>query len=189
MHSMMASPRPHVPASDSVELARWLSLIVAVATVMAAMSVALDLTADQNRPLVLGLSLLGLPLAAGLRRWGGRLPAAWFAWALLPGLMAQLAAGIYLSGEIANPANTFFLLAILYSAYFFGRATALAHLLLAGALYGAALLAIGGPLAASLDRWAFTIGVAVLIGGVVAALRDGLVERAATDPLTGVLNR
>ncbi|WP_187368966.1 GGDEF domain-containing protein [Baekduia soli] len=169
-------------------LARWFALMVGVASAMTGVSLLADLTPDAHRGVELVLTLCGALTAAVVGRFGRRRPAAWFVWFAVPAVVAMVSAGVYLSGDPGNPGASFFVAGAVYSAYFFPVRVAAAHLALAGLLLGAALVAIASPEAA-LDRWMFTMGIAVLIGWVISVLRDQLLDRAATDPLTGVLNR
>ena len=172
----------------SAPLASWFALMVTVACAMTGVSLLADLTPDAHRGLELWLTASGALSAVIVHRFGARARLVWFAWFAVPTVVVQVSLGILLSGDAGNPGSIFFVAIAVYSAYFFRHGVAIAHLTLGALLYGAALLAIG-PLRAALDQWMFTVGMASLTCWVVGVLRDQLVSRAATDGLTGVLNR
>jgi diguanylate cyclase (GGDEF)-like protein len=98
-----------------------------------------------------------------------------------------------------NPRHTgneaYYLLIVLYSAYFFTRPRAIFQIGLVIAAYGVVTFlrvhnGSAGP------RWLNLSGVLFVVGGVVMMLRsrvenliDSLNQMALTDPLTGLLNR
>jgi diguanylate cyclase (GGDEF)-like protein len=89
----------------------------------------------------------------------------------------------------------YYLWVTLYAAYYLGRWVTAAHVVFIAAAYAATLVAIDpGPIGPS--RWLTTIGLAIGAAVVVRLLSeriDRLVAElrhaAATDPLTGLLNR
>ena len=99
------------------------------------------------------------------------------------------------NGGAAGGDEMYYLWVTLYAAYYFGRWATAAHLGLMAAAYTTTLIAIDpGPIGPS--RWLTTIGLATGSAVVVRLLServDRLVAElrhaAATDPLTGLLNR
>jgi diguanylate cyclase (GGDEF)-like protein len=98
-------------------------------------------------------------------------------------------------GGAAGGDEMYYLWVTLYAAYFLGRWATAAHIGLMGLAYTATLIAIDpGPIGPS--RWLTTMGLAAG-SAVVVRLLSERVERlvaelrhaAATDPLTGLLNR
>ena len=98
-------------------------------------------------------------------------------------------------GGAAGGDEMYYLWVVLYAAYYLGRWATAAQVAIIGAAYPAALVVIDpGPIATS--RWLTTVGLAVGSACVVRVLSER-VERlvaelrlaAATDPLTGLLNR
>jgi diguanylate cyclase (GGDEF)-like protein len=98
-------------------------------------------------------------------------------------------------GGAAGGDEMYYLWVTLYAAHYLGRWATAAHLSLMAAAYTAALVAIDpGPIGPS--RWLTTMGLAAG-SAVVVRLLSERVERlvaelrhaAATDPLTGLLNR
>jgi diguanylate cyclase (GGDEF)-like protein len=98
-------------------------------------------------------------------------------------------------GGAAGGDEMYYLWVTLYAAYYLGRWATAAHLALMASAYTAALVAIDpGPIGPS--RWLTTVGLATGSAVVVRLLAER-VERlvaelrhaAATDPLTGLLNR
>jgi diguanylate cyclase (GGDEF)-like protein len=98
-------------------------------------------------------------------------------------------------GGAAGGDEMYYLWVTLFAAYFLGRWATAAHLALMAAAYSATLIAIDpGPIGPS--RWLTTIGLATG-SAVVVRLLSERIERlvselrhaAATDPLTGLLNR
>jgi diguanylate cyclase (GGDEF)-like protein len=175
------------PSGKNAAMARAYGLMVGVGALLATFSLVLDLTPDENRGIVLALSVAAIPLA--LLTYLLPPPPEWFFAAIAaPSTLAYLAFALYLGGDASNPGLTYFIPAMVYCFYFFPRRVAYAHLALCGALLGAALFAMAGP-GEALDRWLLTIGPAVVTGTIVAGLRDRLRQHARSDWLTGVANR
>jgi diguanylate cyclase (GGDEF)-like protein len=167
---------------------RWFSRLVVLGVTVTMFSLAVDLTPDANRTMLLWTTPIGYVAAAVLALLAHRIAPWMLAGIAVPAGVLQIAGGVVASGDPANPAAAFFIAVLLYSAYLFTWPVLLAHLALAGAAYGGALLAVTTP-AEALDRWMFLITTVGLSAMVVARLRDRLVAQAETDPLTGVLNR
>jgi diguanylate cyclase (GGDEF)-like protein len=98
-------------------------------------------------------------------------------------------------GGAAGGDEMYYLWVTLYAAYYLGRLGTAVHVAFVAAAYTVTLIAIDpGPIAVS--RWLTTIGLAVGSAVVVRLLAEQI-ERlvaelrhaAATDPLTGLLNR
>lgn len=175
-------------ASEREAAGRWFALMLAAGALLCGSSLALDLTPDVQRGLGLASTALALLAAGVVHLTRRRIALTSLGRFAVPAVIVQLAAGIHTSGDDANPAAAFFVAAAAYSAFFFAWRVLAAHLLLAGAAYAVALLSLTS-FPAALDRWMFTIGMAVLTGGVVARLRLRLVRDARTDWLTRVGNR
>jgi diguanylate cyclase (GGDEF)-like protein len=137
-------------------------------------------------------------LTAILLTVGERLPG----WAiqLLPAAgTVMVSFGLLFNGErlggAAGGDEMYYLWVTLYAAYYLGRWATAAHVVFIAAAYAATLVAIDpGPIGAS--RWLTTVGMAAGSAVVVRVLSeriDRLVAElrlaAATDPLTGLLNR
>ena len=137
-------------------------------------------------------------LTAILLILGERLPF-WTVHLWVAGGTAIVSFGLLFNGErnggAAGGDEMYYLWVTLYAAYFLGRWATAAHIGLMGAAYTATLIAIDpGPIGPS--RWLTTMGLAAG-SAVVVRLLSERVERlvaelrhaAATDPLTGLLNR
>jgi diguanylate cyclase (GGDEF)-like protein len=137
-------------------------------------------------------------LTALLLTVGERLPF-WTVHLWVAGGTACVSFGLLFNGErqggAAGGDEMYYLWVTLYAAYFLGRWATAAHLGLIAAAYTATLVAIDpGPIGPS--RWLTTVGLAAG-SAVVVRLLSERIERlvgelrhaAATDPLTGLLNR
>jgi diguanylate cyclase (GGDEF)-like protein len=157
---------PHQPQVDETGLA-------AVAAIAAVLGAALAACGERIRPwgmqaaFACGTGLVSLALLFNGERDGGK----------------------------AGGDEMYYLWVALYAAYHFSRTATALHVALIGVAYAVTLWAIDpGPIATS--RWLTTVGLAVGSVVVVIMLRER-VERllrelrraAATDPLTGLLNR
>ena len=140
----------------------------------------------------------GALLTAILLIFGDRLPG-WTVHLWTAGGTAIVSFGLLFNGErhggAAGGDEMYYLWVTLYAAYYLGRWATAAHLGLMAAAYTATLVVIDpGPIGPS--RWLTTIGLATG-SAVVVRLLSERVERlvaelrlaAATDPLTGLLNR
>lgn len=140
----------------------------------------------------------GVLLTAILLIAGERLPG-WTVHLWTAAGTAVVSFGLLFNGERlggdAGGDEMYYLWVTLYAAYYLGRWATAAHLGLMAAAYTATLVAIDpGPIGPS--RWLTTIGLATG-SAVVVRLLSERVERlvaelrlaAATDPLTGLLNR
>ena len=106
----------------------------------------------------------------------------------MPAVTAQLAIGIWLSEDPANPGGMVFIAALFYSFYFFPKRVAYIQLVQSMAGYMGALLLVDN-VAGAVDRWMFTFVIGSIIGFVASQLRERLERQAATDWLTRALNR
>jgi diguanylate cyclase (GGDEF)-like protein len=168
-------------------MARVLALMGGIGTALACVSIAFNLTPDQNRGIAFAVCAVGIPIA--LATWF--LPPAppwFFAWIGVPFLLAQLTLGMLLCGSPSNPAVTYFIGAAVYSFYFFPRSIACFHLATIGVMFGGALLMLA-PTVEAIDRWMLTLGPGAAMGFLVAHLRDRLADQARADWLTGARNR
>jgi diguanylate cyclase (GGDEF)-like protein len=140
----------------------------------------------------------GTLVTATLLIFGERLPG-WTVHLWTAGGTAVVSFGLLFNGErhggAAGGDEMYYLWVTLYAAYYLSRWATAAHLGLMAAAYTATLVAIDpGPIGPS--RWLTTMGLATG-SAVVVRLLSERVERlvaelrhaAATDPLTGVLNR
>jgi diguanylate cyclase (GGDEF)-like protein len=140
----------------------------------------------------------GALLTAILLIAGERLPR-WTVHLWTAGGTALVSFGLLFNGErqggAAGGDEMYYLWVTLYAAYYLGRWATAAHIGLMAAAYTATLVAIDpGPIGPS--RWLTTVGLATG-SAVVVRLLSERVERlvaelrhaAATDPLTGLLNR
>jgi diguanylate cyclase (GGDEF)-like protein len=140
----------------------------------------------------------GALLTAILLTVGERLPR-WTVHLWTAGGTALVSFGLLFNGErnggAAGGDEMYYLWVTLYAAYYLGRWATAAHLGLVAAAYTATLVAIDpGPIGPS--RFLTTVGLATG-SSVVVRLLSERVERlvaelrhaAATDPLTGLLNR
>ena len=169
-------------------MAHAFAAMIAFGALLACASLIANLTPDANHGWVLALTAGGFPTAFIAWRFPGTVTKPMVAWVLLPGVLAELTLGIWLSGDATNPATGFYGPLILFSAYYMPRRVAVWHLLWFSLIYGAAMFSLAGPDEA-LDRWMFGVGMATLSAGVVAHLRDRLHLQAQRDWLTGVANR
>ena len=140
----------------------------------------------------------GALLTAILLTVGARLPA-WTVHLWPAAGTAMVSFGLLFNGErhggAAGGDEMYYLWVTLYAAYFLGRWATAAHVGLMAAAYTTMLVAIDpGPIGPS--RWLTTMGLATG-SAIVVRLLSERVERllaelrlaAATDPLTGLLNR
>ena len=140
----------------------------------------------------------GTLLTAILLALGGRLPF-WTVHLWVAGGTAIVSFGLLFNGErhggAAGGDEMYYLWVTLYAAYYLSRWGTALHLALMASAYTATLVAIDpGPIGPS--RWLTTVGLATGSAIVVRLLServDRLVAElrhaAATDPLTGLLNR
>ena len=140
----------------------------------------------------------GTLLTALLLTVGERLPA-WSVQLLPAAGTVMVSFGLLFNGErlggAAGGDEMYYLWVTLYAAYYVGRWATAAHVAFIAAAYAATLVAIDpGPIGPS--RWLTTVGLAAGAAVVVRVLSeriDRLVAElrhaAATDPLTGLLNR
>jgi len=129
---------------------------------------------------------------------GSRLPG--WSYHVLPALgTVMVSFGLLFNGERAGGDaggdEMYYLWVVLFAAYYFGRAATAIQVAIIAIAYTATLVAIDpGPIGVS--RWLTTIGLAIG-SAVVVRLLSERVQRlvaelrlaAATDPLTGLLNR
>ena len=180
------------------QMARTAAALYSVASVITLLSVLLP---HQPQLDVTGLAYLTLgtgALTAVLLAAGDRLPGrAVHVWTALGTVFVTF--GLLFNGErdggAAGGDEMYYLWVVLYAAYYLGRAATAFQVAFIAACYTAALVAIDpGPIATS--RWLTTVGLAAG-SAVVVRLLSERVERlvaelrhaAATDPLTGLLNR
>jgi diguanylate cyclase (GGDEF)-like protein len=173
---------------DSRMLALWYAVMMGACALVCGISLALDLTPDAHRWIELSFIAGLLPFAVGIGFFGHRLPRAFYEWVAVPGVTAQLALGIWLSQDPANPGGMVFIAALFYSFYFFEKRIAYIQLVQSMAGYMGALLMVES-VAAAVDRWMFTFVIGGIIGFVASKLRERLERHAATDWLTRALNR
>jgi diguanylate cyclase (GGDEF)-like protein len=169
-------------------MAHAFAAMIAFGAVLATASLVSNLTPDDNHNWVLLLTVGGFPTAFVAWRFPATVTKSMVAWVLIPGVIAELTLGIWLSGDPTNPATGFYGPLILFSAYYMPRGVAVRHLLWFTLVYGVAMFTLAGPDEA-LDRWMFGVGMATLSAGVVAHLRVRLEAQAMVDWLTGVANR
>ncbi len=137
-------------------------------------------------------------LTAILLTLGERLPS-WTVHLWVAGGTAVVSFGLLFNGErhggAAGGDEMYYLWVTLYAAYYLGRWATAGHLCVMAAAYTATLVTIDpGPIGPS--RWLTTMGLATGSAVVVRLLSERvdllvaeLRHAAATDPLTGLLNR
>src|SRR4051794_7039608 len=109
---------------ESRLLALWYAVMMGACALVCGLSLALNLTPDAHRWIELSFVGLLLPFAVGIGFVGRRLPVAFFEWVAVPAVTAQLAIGIWLSEDPANPGGMVFIAALFYSFYFFPKRVA-----------------------------------------------------------------
>jgi len=142
---------------------------------------------------------LGAGLVTAILLLGGeRLPGwTFYAWTACGTVLVTF--GLVFNGErhggAAGGDEMYYLWVVLYAAHYFGRLATAVQVGVIAAAYTVALIVIDpGPIATS--RWLTTVGLAVGSAAVVRVLSERiellvgeLRLAAATDPLTGLLNR
>jgi diguanylate cyclase (GGDEF)-like protein len=134
--------------------------------------------------------LLGLAFLFENRRLPGwTFPAACY------GATVLIAAAIYFSDRVDSPYAYYFVLVVMFAAYFLRPTQLLFQTICIAVLYPVATTALGGG-EQSAQRFLLTIWSVIVVGLFIAILRrrmSGLIARlsdaARTDPLTGLLNR
>jgi diguanylate cyclase (GGDEF)-like protein len=179
-------------------MARRSAALFAAAAIVTAVALVLPHQPEVDAGGLVGVAAGAGAIAAVLLVVGERLPAWTFhVWpALGTGLIS---CAIVFNGErhggAAGGDEMYYVWVVLWSAYHLGRVATAVQVTLVGIAYTAVLVVVDpGPIASS--RWATTVGLAIgsalvvrLLSERVEALVAELREAAATDPLTGLLNR
>lgn len=177
-------------------------LMYVVASVVVAGSVLLPHPAAMNVTAIVAVSGAALLASGVIWLARDRLPAWFFHISTASGTVLTGLA-VYWSGEANSPYVWLILWVAVFSAYFFNLRQTLAHLALAGVVYGVVLAIHPAPDSTSETHWVMTMVVITLAAGVILNLvstrrrleadREGLlaetIELARTDPLTGLPNR
>ena len=166
----------------------WFAVMVGFCVLLCCVSLVLDLTPDDHRPVELVMAFGGWGIVAAAWAFRHRAGSRFLAVVAVPAIVLLTSAGLYLSGDPANPAPAFAIPMMVYSFFFFPRRVASVHLAFASVCFSVAML-LGPDRSTAADHLMFGLGTAALTGVVIARLRDRLVEQMRSDWLTGVLNR
>jgi two-component system cell cycle response regulator len=180
---------------DRGTMARTYTYLFGVGATLLVFSLALPHAPDRTLSVMVAVAVGAYAVAAGFLIGFDRLPMWTYRVAPLVGtIMVGLLA--YYGGQGAAPAYAFFFFwVVLAASYFYGQAIAAAHALLACAVYGFVILALGDvPLAAL--NWTVASGTLLVAAAVMAALRGQVAQLlgqlnavARTDSLTGLASR
>jgi diguanylate cyclase (GGDEF)-like protein len=180
---------------DRGTMARTYTYLFGIGATLLVISLALPHAPDRTLGVLVGVALGAYAVAAGFLVGFDRLPLWTYRIAPLVGtIMIGLLA--YYGGTGAAPAYAFYLFwVVLAASYFFGRAIAAAHALLACAAYGLVILAREDVQLAALN-WTIASGTLLVAATVMAALGAQVVQlvsqldaMARTDSLTGLASR
>ncbi|HEY0485232.1 MAG TPA: GGDEF domain-containing protein [Mycobacteriales bacterium] len=162
--------------------------MIVVSAASCAMGAVAPMTAHSPVGLDAVLAVAGLALAAGMWRFGSGLSRPWFHAALLTcvaGSTGIIAVAYTPQGAVASSLS--YLWVTLYAAFFLGRTTTRAYVVLVGVAHAAALVV--NPFQGAAQIWVLMM-ITVAIGAeAVAAMITQLAALAETDRLTGLWNR
>ena len=180
---------------DPATMARTFTYLFGIGATLLLGSLALPHSPDRDLAGLVAVAIAAYAAALGFLVLFDRLPL-WFyeTSPLLGTIMVSLA--VYFGGSDASAAYaTYYFWVVLAACYFLRPAIAAAHLALASAGYGIALLASDGVAVPGLN-WAVATGSLFVVGFLMTALRSQMermlteLGRAArTDSLTGLANR
>ena len=132
--------------------------------------------------------------AAFLFALGDRLPR-WAVGAFLALGSLAITMAVLWDGHGSSAYSFFYVWVGVEAFYFLSRSQAFVHIAIMAALYGGALAVID-PDPVAMQRWVLTVGVALVAGLLVAAMKERIVRlvdrlsgAARTDALTGIPNR
>lgn len=183
-----------LPTVDTPLMAKFAAALFAAGGVMGLLTVLFPHVSDMQElgvaaPAVAALLASGLLLLARERITIRSLEAVLALGTLL------ISCAVYSSGAVTTTFAFFYLWVVLYAAYFFGHVRAALQLVIVALAY-AIVLATKPSVEGPFESWLVALGTltmaAALFGIVrdrVASLLERLGEAAATDPLTGLLNR
>src|SRR4051812_40961435 len=179
---------------DRLVMARALGSLFFAGAVIGFVSLALPRAEGTNVAGIATVCAIALALGLGLAFENGRLPS-WAFPASCLGASVLISVAIYYSDLVSSPYSFYFLLVVMFAAYFLTVGQLVMQLLFIGAAYPAVIAILGGADQAA-QRFLLTIWTAIVVGAFIAILRrrmNGLIGRlsdaASTDPLTGLLNR
>jgi diguanylate cyclase (GGDEF)-like protein len=181
-------------ARDRMVMSRALGSLFVAGALIAFLSLALPYQSTTNVTAVVVLSGIALLVGLGFAFERGRLPG-WSFPAACYGAIALIAFAVYSSHDADSPYAFYFVLVVLFAAYFLSPKHVVLLTLAAAGSYPIVLGLIGGG-NESAQRWLLTTWTIIVVGAFIAILRqrmNGLIGRlsdaASRDPLTRLLNR
>src|SRR3954453_4599820 len=180
------------------QMARFGAILVGAASVVTVLGLVLP---HQQQVDVAGLEVLiavSAVTAVALALWGDRLPASAYMGVVVLGT-ALVSLGVIFNGErngvAAGGDEMYYLWAVLFGAYFFGRLATAAQVAFVGVSY-AVVLTVVQPGDVGTSRWISTVGLVAgaaivvrLLSERIEALLDRLGAAAHTHSPTGLANR
>jgi diguanylate cyclase (GGDEF)-like protein len=179
---------------DRLVMARALGALFIAGAVIALVSLLLPHAPGASAGGIAAVCGLALAVGAGLILGGVNVPR-WSLPAACYGATLLITGAIYFSDRVAGAYSFYFVLVVMFAAYFLSPLQLVLQVAFIGISFPIAISLLGGG-GDSAQRWLLMIWTVIVVGAFIAILRrrmDGLISRlsdaARTDPLTSLLNR